>query len=131
MLYTLLQHGVETTVDRRHKTHRIINWIKQVDKIKKNMLMIYFSTFIQILFANYRRGVQRKGGRETQCNVSSNKPILMMQGAEREDDGQAGSMTCSCQAGHSCHSCSSPPPPPADTPGIPEETFSDVVSLIA
>jgi hypothetical protein len=30
MLYTLLQHGVETTVDRRHKTHRIINWIKQV-----------------------------------------------------------------------------------------------------
>ena len=35
MLYTLLQHGVETTVDRRHKTHRIINWIKQVDKIKK------------------------------------------------------------------------------------------------
>jgi hypothetical protein len=32
MLYTLLQHGVETTVDRRHKTHRIINWIKQVSK---------------------------------------------------------------------------------------------------
>merc|ERR1719391_368701 len=29
MLYTLLQHGVETTVDRRQKTHRIINWIKQ------------------------------------------------------------------------------------------------------
>jgi hypothetical protein len=33
MLYTLLQHGVETTVDRRHKTHRIINWIKQVINI--------------------------------------------------------------------------------------------------
>lgn len=29
MLYTLLQHGVETTVDRSHKNKRIINWIKQ------------------------------------------------------------------------------------------------------
>jgi len=29
MLYTLLQHGVETTVDRSQKTHRIISWIKQ------------------------------------------------------------------------------------------------------
>merc|ERR1712080_159251 len=29
MLYTLLQHGVETTVDRSLKNNRIISWIKQ------------------------------------------------------------------------------------------------------
>ncbi|XP_023329581.1 serine/threonine-protein kinase SBK1-like [Eurytemora carolleeae] len=29
VLYTLLQYGVETTVDRRQKTHRIMTWIKQ------------------------------------------------------------------------------------------------------
>ncbi len=28
MLYTLLQHGVETTVDRSQKNSRIINWIQ-------------------------------------------------------------------------------------------------------
>ena len=28
MLYTLLQHGVETTVDRSQKNSRIINWIR-------------------------------------------------------------------------------------------------------
>jgi len=32
VLYTLLQYGVETTVDRRQKTHRIMTWIKQVKK---------------------------------------------------------------------------------------------------
>jgi len=70
MLYTLLQHGVETTVDRRHKTHRIINWIKQ--------------------------------------------------GAEREDSNTPG---CdSCQGGQGCQSCQGI----QETPGIPEETFSDV-----
>jgi hypothetical protein len=40
MLYTLLQHGVETTVDRRHKTHRIINWIKQVINILETWMWI-------------------------------------------------------------------------------------------
>lgn len=29
ILYTLLQHGVETTVDRTQKNSRIINWINQ------------------------------------------------------------------------------------------------------
>merc|ERR1711892_1358177 len=29
LLYTLLQHGVETTVDRSSKNNRIVNWIKQ------------------------------------------------------------------------------------------------------
>ena len=29
LLYTLLQHGVETTVDRSSKNNRIIKWIKQ------------------------------------------------------------------------------------------------------
>ena len=28
VLYTLLQHGVETTVDRSQKNSRIINWIR-------------------------------------------------------------------------------------------------------
>ena len=28
VLYTLLQHGVETTVDRSQKNSRILNWIK-------------------------------------------------------------------------------------------------------
>ena len=28
ILYTLLQHGVETTVDRSQKNSRIINWIR-------------------------------------------------------------------------------------------------------
>ena len=28
MLHTLLQHGVETTVDRSQKNSRIINWIQ-------------------------------------------------------------------------------------------------------
>ena len=28
ILYTLLQHGVETTIDRSHKNSRIINWIR-------------------------------------------------------------------------------------------------------
>ena len=29
LLYTLLQHGVETTVDRSSKNNRIMKWIKQ------------------------------------------------------------------------------------------------------
>ena len=32
ILYTLLQHGVETTVDRSQKNSRIINWIQAAEE---------------------------------------------------------------------------------------------------
>ena len=36
ILYTLLQHGVETTVDRTQKNSRIINWINQQTSADSN-----------------------------------------------------------------------------------------------
>jgi len=41
MLYTLLQHGVETTVDRSLKNNRIISWIKQgAERVEGPSIMV-------------------------------------------------------------------------------------------
>ena len=53
MLYTLLQHGVETTVDRRHKTHRIINWIKQVKTIELQLIKMVLAVYTHSMTTIY------------------------------------------------------------------------------
>ena len=41
MLYTLLQHGVETTVDRSSKNTRIMKWIKQgAERSQENISLV-------------------------------------------------------------------------------------------